>query len=234
MFSPDHVPLPRSQWQWEALCRSCLCGPLSPRCSGCVIEKRSWPGFRRWRLFQWRGSHFSLYSGKRENIMRAACANCLREVGQAAMFAATDFKGYFPPSLAFLQDHRYLPQLPRCPSARSDAEPYFYCPWIADPNADLDGVYTSQIESMVQEVAQRFPEYTGRGWPIRLVNKDRLDGAVPIIACDFRNNHAGAGRNVLYADGTLKWMRESEFQTELRRDTNRWLAKALHAAENAH
>lgn len=170
----------------------------------------------------------------RENIMRAACANCLREVGQAAMFAATDFKGYFPPSLAFLQDHRYLPQLPRCPSARSDAEPYFYCPWIADPNADLDGVYTSQIESMVQEVAQRFPEYTGRGWPIRLVNKDRLDGAVPIIACDFRNNHAGAGRNVLYADGTLKWMRESEFQTELRRDTNRWLAKALHAAENAH
>ncbi len=52
-----------------------------------------------------------------------------------------------------------------------------------------------------------------------------------IIACDFRDNHRGKGRNVLQVDGDVTWMKEAKFQAEMSRPVNAEFAAALRAAE---
>ena len=52
-----------------------------------------------------------------------------------------------------------------------------------------------------------------------------------IIACDFRDNHRGKGRNVLQADGRVTWMKKAKFQAELALPVNAEFAAALRAAE---
>jgi prepilin-type processing-associated H-X9-DG protein len=52
-----------------------------------------------------------------------------------------------------------------------------------------------------------------------------------IIACDYRDNHAGKGRNVLYADGHVMWLEEVDFQAELGYAENAAFAAALRAKE---
>ncbi len=52
-----------------------------------------------------------------------------------------------------------------------------------------------------------------------------------ILACDFRDNHGGKGRNVLYADMRVQWLSEEEFQAKLQQSYNADFAKALREAE---
>jgi len=55
--------------------------------------------------------------------------------------------------------------------------------------------------------------------------------AQTIIACDFRENHGGRGRNVLFADNHIQWMDEKDFQKALRKMQNDKFAEALRGAE---
>ncbi|MHC4984018.1 MAG: DUF4339 domain-containing protein [Planctomycetota bacterium] len=58
------------------------------------------------------------------------------------------------------------------------------------------------------------------------------DGA--IMACDFKDNHAGKGRNVLEGTGFYphaRWMTEDAFQEELKKPINARFAAALREAE---
>ena len=52
-----------------------------------------------------------------------------------------------------------------------------------------------------------------------------------VMACDFKDNHKGKGRSVLFADGYTQWMSEQDFQTELQQTYNAAFAKALREAE---
>ena len=52
-----------------------------------------------------------------------------------------------------------------------------------------------------------------------------------IVACDYQENHRGEGRNVLFANGTVRWAKEAEFQAELAKPHNAEFAEALRAAE---
>lgn len=52
-----------------------------------------------------------------------------------------------------------------------------------------------------------------------------------IVVCDFRDNHNGKGRNVLFGDRTVKWMTEADFQVELAKPHNAAFAAALRVAE---
>lgn len=55
--------------------------------------------------------------------------------------------------------------------------------------------------------------------------------ATAIMACDYGQNHAGKGRNVLYADGHVAFTSERVFASELARPENAQFAAALRAAE---
>lgn len=48
-----------------------------------------------------------------------------------------------------------------------------------------------------------------------------------IIACDLRRNHRGKGRNVLYADGKVRWLTEDRFREELGRPENADFGRGL-------
>ncbi|MDY7011501.1 MAG: DUF4190 domain-containing protein [Planctomycetota bacterium] len=52
-----------------------------------------------------------------------------------------------------------------------------------------------------------------------------------IIACDFKSNHSGKGRNVLFSDGHVQWLTEEQFQQELQQPYNAAFSKALREAE---
>ena len=51
------------------------------------------------------------------------------------------------------------------------------------------------------------------------------------MACDFKGNHSGKGRNVLYADGHVQWLTEEQFQQELQQVYNSDFTKALRETE---
>ena len=52
-----------------------------------------------------------------------------------------------------------------------------------------------------------------------------------IIACDYRRNHGGRGRNVLFSDYEVVWFTEEEFQADLARPWNAVFARGLGAVE---
>ena len=52
-----------------------------------------------------------------------------------------------------------------------------------------------------------------------------------IIACDFKDNHNGKGRNVLYTVMRVQWLSEEQFQSQLQQPYNATFAKALRKAE---
>ena len=55
--------------------------------------------------------------------------------------------------------------------------------------------------------------------------------ANPLMACDFKANHAGEDRSVLFADGAVGRMKEAGFQAELSKPENAAFAAALAEAE---
>ena len=52
-----------------------------------------------------------------------------------------------------------------------------------------------------------------------------------ILACDFKDNHDGEGRNVVYGSGEVEWLEETDFQAELAEPANAAFAAALRKAE---
>jgi competence protein ComGC len=54
-----------------------------------------------------------------------------------------------------------------------------------------------------------------------------------IICCDFGDNHSGEGRNVLYANLTVRWLPEAAFQQAMLLPENRAFAEALREKEPA-
>jgi prepilin-type processing-associated H-X9-DG protein len=70
----------------------------------------------------------------------------------------------------------------------------------------------------------------GQQWDyFHLPPKD--DNANRIILCEFRANHGGRVRNVLYNDGHVAKMTEAQFQAELARPENADFAAALRKVE---
>ena len=57
------------------------------------------------------------------------------------------------------------------------------------------------------------------------------DDSRKILACDYRDNHNGEGRNIVFLDGHTEWLPEQYFQTLLKKPENTKFAKALRAAE---
>ena len=53
----------------------------------------------------------------------------------------------------------------------------------------------------------------------------------PLMACDFKANHAGEGRSVLLADASVIWLIEADFQAKLSKPENAAFAAALADAE---
>ncbi len=52
-----------------------------------------------------------------------------------------------------------------------------------------------------------------------------------IIACDFKDNHDGESRSVLFAVGSVRWLSEEDFQQELQQPYNAAFAAALREVE---
>jgi len=52
-----------------------------------------------------------------------------------------------------------------------------------------------------------------------------------LLACDFKGNHGGEGRNVVYASEKVKWLKERDFQAELAKPVNAAFAAALRKVE---
>lgn len=55
--------------------------------------------------------------------------------------------------------------------------------------------------------------------------------AYTLVACDFRDNHKGEGRNILLLNGNVMWESEAAFQTRLADRINADFAAALRQAE---
>ncbi len=52
-----------------------------------------------------------------------------------------------------------------------------------------------------------------------------------IVACDYRDNHQGQSRSVLFVDGATESMKETDFQSELAKTHNAVFAQALEWAD---
>ena len=52
-----------------------------------------------------------------------------------------------------------------------------------------------------------------------------------IVACDYRDNHQGQSRSVLFVDGATESMKETDFQSELAKPHNAPFAQALEWAD---
>ncbi|HUT61097.1 MAG TPA: hypothetical protein VNA25_24890 [Phycisphaerae bacterium] len=62
-------------------------------------------------------------------------------------------------------------------------------------------------------------------------NADSSAATGSIIACDYRDNHKAEGRNVLFADLHIGWLREADFQEFMKEPANAAFATALPKAE---
>ncbi len=56
---------------------------------------------------------------------------------------------------------------------------------------------------------------------------EESDDQMRMMACDFRSNHQGRGRNVYFGSGEVRWLTEDEFQNELQKPRNATFAQSL-------
>ncbi len=52
-----------------------------------------------------------------------------------------------------------------------------------------------------------------------------------IICCDYKDNHKGIGRHIMYGNGNIIWLTETEFQDEMKKPQHAPFRKALDLIE---
>lgn len=120
----------------------------------------------------------------------------------------TECDGYLPPDLEVIEKMQYVENLKlTCPSARTHRESdYFYFSGFADPETGEQVFWGSQ--------------------PALLrVTFGKADKT--IFCCDYKSNHSGRGRHVIYGNGNIIWLTETEFQDEIKKLQYRPFRNAL-------
>jgi prepilin-type N-terminal cleavage/methylation domain-containing protein/prepilin-type processing-associated H-X9-DG protein len=141
----------------------------------------------------------------RERGRRIACASNLSQFGKAAIMFSMDYSESFPTNLTDLQKHGVTgPKLFKCPS--DSARP--------DVATDM---------AAIEAQPDTFSSYA---LAVRTTAGTRITAASPantMLACDkdgannlptdssFGGNHAKAGGNVLYVDGSVNWINTDEW-----------------------
>jgi len=143
-------------------------------------------------------------SRARELSKRALCGGNLNGIGKGIAMYATENNDAYPPNLQVLiTEGSVSARMLQCPSAGGNRRcDYFYFPPPGDP---------------AEDPAEDSP-YVWRDMEL-------------LVACDFKNNHGGEGRNVMYASMLTKWILEDAFQAELAKPVNAAFAAALRKAE---
>jgi prepilin-type N-terminal cleavage/methylation domain-containing protein/prepilin-type processing-associated H-X9-DG protein len=140
----------------------------------------------------------------RERGRRIACASNLKQFGAAAIMYSMDHSEAFPTNLYMLSKHG------------ADAPKLFKCPSDAREVA-------SAVRGAGADTVETDDKYSSYVLAVKLENDDPVTAASPantMLACDkdgtdgrptdaddgFGGNHAEAGGNVLYVDGSVNWV----------------------------
>lgn len=144
---------------------------------------------------------------------RDFCGAHLHGIGRAILVYAEQYDGVFPENLEYLVREE---ESKRKQKSKSKAN---YPQWSIPPVALKCPAAVANNTS------------TGKDYFYLPPKKDA--SAETIIACDYRHNHLGEGRNVLFKDGKVRWYSEEDFQQILSNPCNAAFAKALSKAEAA-
>jgi len=146
-------------------------------------------------------------------IGRDYCGRHLYGIGKAVLVYAEENDGVFPENLEYLVRKKES-------KGKQESKPKANYPKWSIPQVAL------QCPAAVVNNTS-----TGKDYFYLPPNKDAP--AETIIACDYRQNHLGKGRNVLFKDGKVRWYSEEDFQQILSNPCNAAFAKALSKAEAA-
>jgi hypothetical protein len=140
----------------------------------------------------------------REPAQRVKCASNLRQISQGLQMYANDNGGRFPTDLGVLLIHEDLTsEVMICPSSDDDR--------AAGPTTQAVAAAVVSIRRHCSYV------YVGAGLSAQTATERH------IVAHEYLSNHANAGMNVLYGDGTVSWLEKAEAQrvlSELRHGHN--------------
>ena len=104
--------------------------------------------------------------------------------------------------------------------SNSDAFPPSLDVLIKSHDCTPEMLYCPAVKEKYRPSYFYFPPVSGNGLHIRSV-----------MACDFELNHKGEGRNVLFSDGSMVWMKPDQFANEMDKTENRTFALMLADAE---
>ena len=151
-------------------------------------------------------------------IGRDYCGRHLYGIGRAVLVYAEENDGVFPENLECLV--RKQQSKSKDNVGKQESKPKANYPKWSIPRIAL------QCPAAIANNTS-----TGKDYFYLPPNKDAP--AETIIACDYRQNHLGEGRNVLFKDGKVRWYSEEDFQQILSNPCNAAFAKALSKAEAA-
>lgn len=123
----------------------------------------------------------------RESARRAVCMSNLKQVGLGCVMWAVDHDEQYPSSLKDLY-----------PDYVGDSLNVFVCPSTADEVTGAEEIDEKGSYIYVSGLSESSPVDT-------------------VVAYDREENHGGEGRNVLFVDGHVEWVREGEFSELLNR-----------------
>ena len=135
---------------------------------------------------------------------QSLCRNNLRTIGMSLLMYSKDYNGQLPADL-------------------KPVAPYWGGTWGDQHTEKLLHCPASDGQRQCDYFVLLGPQ------PERLFDIDSPSEC--ILACEFRDNHGGKGRNVIFVDCHAAWMSEKEFQAELAKPQNAAFAEALRAAE---
>jgi predicted Zn finger-like uncharacterized protein/prepilin-type processing-associated H-X9-DG protein len=127
--------------------------------------------------------------GARQAANQVKCASNLRQIGIAILLYANDNQGHYPDSL----DQLLLTQ--------DITAPVFVCPSSKDSTAT--GATTQAIATNLNTGGHLSYVYVGKG----LTNSA---GPTTIVAYEPLSNHANTGSNVLYGDGSVRFVSQPQ------------------------
>lgn len=144
-----------------------------------------------------------------ELARRKACQSNVKQIGMSLAVYANDHDDAFPRTLGVLLKDGYLtsPKVLHCPA---DAKPY------KDPERkDFKNMEVAEIDAAIEPILSY----------VLVPDVDRRDDAGTIALYEKDGAHQGVGRHVLFADGSVKWLVEAEFQKRIAEQRQRPGAK---------